>query len=258
MNKSILVLALAMSSGTVFAQTQKPAAKAPVKNPVKPVVKTTTTANPFKNNTDSASYAVGVRIMQNLKSQGFDNVNLAMLQKAMTDVSKQQKPLLDDAAIGQCLNKYQEQINSVKQAEQTKANAAISAVSRQQGKAFLDNNSKRAGVVTLPSGLQYEVLTAGTGTEHPTLLSKVKCHYTGTLINGTKFDSSVDRGEPITFPLSNVIQGWQQAVQLMTVGSKWRLYIPADLAYGDNPQPGGVITPGATLLFDVELLGIEN
>jgi len=105
--------------------------------------------------------------------------------------------------------------------------------------------------------LQYEVLKAGADKTKPTITSKVKCHYHGTLINGTVFDSSVDRGEPITFPLGNVIKGWQEALQLMTVGSKWKLYIPSDLAYGDN-APSAVIGPGATLIFEVELLGIEN
>jgi FKBP-type peptidyl-prolyl cis-trans isomerase FklB len=143
-------------------------------------------------------------------------------------------------------------------AERAKENAAKSSAGIREGQAFLAANAKRAGVVSLPSGLQYEVIKAGTGTQKPTLNSNVKCHYTGTLLNGTKFDSSVDRGEPITFKLSNVILGWQEALQLMTVGSKWKLYIPANLAYGDNPPPGGVITAGSTLVFDVELLGIEN
>ncbi|MEK7200406.1 MAG: FKBP-type peptidyl-prolyl cis-trans isomerase, partial [Bacteroidota bacterium] len=122
--------------------------------------------------------------------------------------------------------------------------------------AFLAGNGKREGVVTLPSGLQYEVIKTGTDNTKPTLASKVTCHYTGTLINGTKFDSSVDRGTPASFSLGNVIRGWQEALQLMTVGSKWKLYIPADMAYGENGPPS--IGPGATLLFDVELLAVEN
>jgi FKBP-type peptidyl-prolyl cis-trans isomerase FklB len=254
MNRSILILTLVVCSVPVLAQTKKTTAK-PV---VKPAAKPTPTAATFKSNKDSVSYAVGIRIMQSLKAQGFENINLTMLQKAMNDLAQKKTPLLDDAAIAQCMNTYMSEVNSVKMEEARKENAAKGAVHREEGKAFLASNTKRPGVVTLPSGLQYEVMTEGTGTERPKITSRVKCHYTGTLLNGVKFDSSVDRGEPITFPLANVIVGWQEAVQLMTVGSKWKLYIPADLAYGDNPQPGGQVPPGATLLFEVELLGIEN
>jgi FKBP-type peptidyl-prolyl cis-trans isomerase FklB len=251
MNRSILIIALGLSSVCSLAQVKKPVPK-PVAN------KGTTAPGLFKNNADSVSYAVGVRIAQSLKAQGFDNVNMSLFQKAMNDIALNKSPVLADAAIADCLGKFQQRINGVKEAEQRKENAAKSAVARQQGQAFLAENGKRAGVVSLPSGLQYEVLKAGADNTRPLLTNKVKCHYTGTLINGTKFESSVDRGEPITFPLGNVIKGWQEALQLMTVGSKWKLFIPADLAYGDNPNPGGLITPGATLVFEVELLGVEN
>jgi FKBP-type peptidyl-prolyl cis-trans isomerase FklB len=251
MNRSILIIALGLSSVCSLAQVKKPVPK-PVAN------KGTTAPGLFKNNADSVSYAVGVRIAQSLKAQGFDNVNMSLFQKAMNDIALNKSPVLADAAIADCLGKFQQRINGVKEAEQRKENAAKSAVARQQGQAFLAENGKRAGVVSLPSGLQYEVLKTGSDNTRPVLTNKVKCHYTGTLINGTKFESSVDRGEPITFPLGNVIKGWQEALQLMTVGSKWKLFIPADLAYGDNPNPGGLITPGATLVFEVELLGVEN
>ena len=151
-----------------------------------------------------------------------------------------------DESINQCIGIYQQ-----------KASAEKSLVIKKEGLAFLAANGKRKGVVTLPSGLQYEVIKAGTDNTKPTLNSKVKCHYHGTLINGTVFDSSVDRGEPITFNLNGVIRGWQEALQLMTVGSKWKLYIPSDLAYGDS-APSPTIGPGSTLIFEVELLGIEN
>jgi FKBP-type peptidyl-prolyl cis-trans isomerase FklB len=253
MNRSLLVAAFAVSAIAAVAQTKKPATAA------KPAVKTSNASSLFKNNTDSVSYAVGIRMVQSLKAQGFDNVNVSLLQKAIADVTQNKKPLLSDADIYKCMGEFQQKVTAVKEAEARKEVAAKSAVNRKAGAEFLANNAKRAGVITLPSGLQYEVLKAGTdNTTRPTLASTVKVHYTGTLLDGTKFDSSVDRGQPITFPLTNVIQGWQQAVQLMTVGSKWKLYIPADLGYGDYPQPGGAITPGATLVFEVELLGIEN
>ncbi len=253
MNRSLIVAACTLVTVAGIAQAKKPVTAA------KPAVKTATAANLFKNNTDSVSYAVGIRMVQSLKAQGFDNVNVSLLQKAISDVTQNRKPLLTDADIYKCMGEFQQKVAAVKDAEAKKEIAAKSGVNRKEGAEFLANNAKRAGVITLPSGLQYEILKAGTdNTTRPTLASTVKVHYTGTLLNGTKFDSSVDRGQPITFPLTNVIQGWQQAVQLMTVGSKWKLYIPADLAYGDYPQPGGAITPGATLVFEVELLGIEN
>ena len=123
------------------------------------------------------------------------------------------------------------------------------------GEAFLQSNSKKPGVVTLASGLQYEIITAGTGSK-PTEKSKVTCHYHGTLIDGTVFDSSVKRGQPATFPLNMVIKGWTEGLQLMNEGSKWRLFIPPHLGYGDR-QVSAQIGPNSTLIFEVELLGID-
>lgn len=255
MSRYILFAALSIVSVGAMAQANKTTT---AKTAPKPATKAPATTAVFKNNLDSVSYAVGLRIVENLKANGLEKVNMALLQKAMNDAAQKKPALLNEAAINQCMSKFSQEVNATKMEEMRKENAVASAANRKEGQAFLAENAKRAGVVTLPSGLQYEVLKAGTDNTHPTLASRVKCHYTGTLLNGTKFDSSVDRGEPITFPLSNVIAGWQQALPLMTVGSKWKLYIPADLAYGDNPQPGGAITPGATLIFEVELLGIEN
>ena len=124
----------------------------------------------------------------------------------------------------------------------------------EEGRTFLEENSKKENVVTLPSGLQYEILTEGSG-EKPKATDKVKCHYHGTLLNGTVFDSSVQRGEPAVFGVNQVIKGWVEALQLMAEGSKWRLFIPSELAYGEQGA-GGSIEPNSTLIFDVELLGI--
>ena len=121
-----------------------------------------------------------------------------------------------------------------------------------EGIAFLEKNKSKEGVITTDSGLQYKILTPGTGTEHPTASTKVKVHYHGTFINGSVFDSSVDRGEPIEFGLNQVIRGWTEGVQLMVVGEKTRFFVPSDLAYG--PRGGGPIPPHSTLIFDVELL----
>jgi len=251
MNKSILIIAFGLTTISSIAQVKKPAAA------TKPVAKTTVVAPQlFKNNNDSVSYAVGVRIAQSLKAQGFENINMALFQKAITDVTQSKTPALADAAISECIGLYQQKINAVKEVAQQKENAAKALIARQEGQAFLAINGKRAGVITLPSGLQYEIIKAGTDNTRPTLANKIKCHYTGTFINGTKFESSVDKGVPVIYPLANFIQGWREAFQLMTVGSKWKLYIPADLAYGDNGPPA--IGPGVTLIFEVELLGIEN
>jgi FKBP-type peptidyl-prolyl cis-trans isomerase FklB len=247
MNKTILVITASMFALGSFAQVKKSVNAAKLATNAAPKSTSVTPVKPFKNNTDSISYAVGLRIGQSLKAQGFDNLNMAMFEKALSDVKLNKAALLDDAAITACISAYQ-----------MKANEAKSAASKAKGVFFLANNAKRPGVVTLPSGLQYEVMKAGTNTTKPTLASTVTCHYTGTLVDGTKFESSLDRGTPAKFPLGNVIRGWQEAIQLMTVGSKWKLFIPSDMAYGDNPRPGGAIQPGDTLIFEVELLEIEN
>lgn len=134
-------------------------------------------------------------------------------------------------------------------------NQKISVENIEKGKAFLALNAKEEGVKTTESGLQYKVLQEGTGSKHPTATDKVKVHYHGTLIDGTVFDSSVNRGEPISFGLNQVIKGWTEGVQLMVVGEKTRFYIPSELAYGNRDM--GVIAPGSVLIFDVELLGIN-
>lgn len=249
MKKMLVAVCLFAGINIVSGQVKKPATPAakpgvPVKSaaPVKPAPMVSN----LKTMSDSVSYALGVKIAQSLKAQGFDDLNFAMVQKAFTDIKNGAQPILTDEAINKCLGDYQMQKNAEK---------AMST--KKEGLAFLAANGKRPGVVTLPSGLQYEVIKAGTDATKPTLDSKVRCHYHGTLINGKVFDSSVDRGEPITFPLNGVIRGWQEALQLMTVGSKWKLFIPSDLAYGDAGT-GGPIGPGATLIFEVELLGVEK
>jgi FKBP-type peptidyl-prolyl cis-trans isomerase FklB len=254
MNRQILIIVFGLVTVSSFGQAKKPAATT-----AKPGVKAApaATANPFKNEIDSVSYSIGLLVAQNLKAQGFDKLNVNLFQKALADATQNKKPLLSDDAVKACVMGFQQKVNTVKQAEMQKENAAKGATARKEGAAFLAENAKRAGVISTPSGWQYEVMKAGTDNTKPKLTDKVKVHYHGTLINGTIFDSSVDRGTPIVYPVNGFIIGWQQALQEMTVGSKWKLYVPADLAYGDNP-PGATIPPGSTLVFEMELLGIEN
>ncbi len=255
MKKSALILISFSLVGFGFAQTTKPAVvKTPaVKTiPAKPVStykesaskKVTAGTVVLKTAKDSASYALGFRIAQSMKGQGLQDINMALFDKGFS-AGVIAKSIIPDSLLDVCIKKYQDNMS----AEKTTQNRAI-------GAAFLATNGKRPGVVSMSNGMQYEVMVAGTGSVKPTLSNKVKCHYHGTLIDGSIFDSSVQRGEPITFPLNGVIKGWQDAVQLMTVGSKWKLFIPSDLAYGDR-SAGPFIGPGMTLIFEVELLGIE-
>ena len=253
MKKTLLILISFSLVGFGFAQTTKPAGipKSVVSVLEKPA--TTNKAIPtkpaavsvvLKSVKDSASYALGFRVAQSMKGQGLQDINMALFEKGFS-AGVIAKSIIPDSLLDVCIKKYQDNMSL----EKITFNKAV-------GKAFLEENAKKPGVVKMTNGMQYEVMVAGTGSVKPTLSNKVKCHYHGTLIDGSIFDSSVQRGEPITFPLNGVIKGWQDGVQLMTVGSKWKLFIPSELAYGDR-SAGPFIGPGMTLIFEVELLGIE-
>ncbi len=201
-------------------------------------------AQDLKTQKDSVSYALGVLIGQNLSKQGLSDIDPNLFLRAMQDAQAGKPTLLDPVASNKCVTEF---TNREKEGQKKKLMA--------EGTAFLEKNAQRPGVIVLPSGLQYEVIQDGTG-DIPKSTDKVKVHYTGTLLNGTVFDSSVERGEPIVFPVTGVISGWIEALQLMKVGSKWKLFIPQNLAYGERGA-GGQIGPYATLVFEVELLGIE-
>ncbi len=196
------------------------------------------------------SYALGLNLGQSLQRDGLI-VDPAALARGVHDAMSGGKPALTDDEIRVALAQLQVQA----QAHRVEAATQAAAANRAEGAAFLKTNAARPGVVTLPGGLQYEVLTKGSGPV-PKLTDTVVCNYRGTLINGGEFDSSYKRGEPSSFPVSGVIKGWTQALQLMPVGSKWRLFVPAELAYGDKGA-GADIGPGATLIFEVELLSIQ-
>ena len=192
---------------------------------------------------NKVSYALGLSIGQNFRASGFDEISLEDFLAGVRDVLQEAEPQMtyDEAKV--VINDYFQEVRR-KAVERNKA----------AGEEFLKINGHKAGVVTLPSGLQYEVIKMGDG-EKPQLTDTVECHYHGTLINGQVFDSSMDRGQTAKFPLQGVIKGWTEILQLMPVGSKWKVTIPSDLAYGDRGA-GEMIQPGSTLVFIIELIGI--
>ena len=192
---------------------------------------------------DKVSYALGLSIGNNFQNSGINNLQIEDFVKGLKDVLSEAQPEISYDEAKQVINDYFMNL----QKERLELN-------KKAGEEFLNINKGKAGVVTLPSGLQYQILQKGEGAP-PTAADKVKCHYHGTLINGTVFDSSVQRGEPAVFGVSQVIPGWVEALQLMPVGSKWRLFIPANLAYGEHGA-GDAIEPNSALVFDVELLDI--
>ncbi|SFL17043.1 FKBP-type peptidyl-prolyl cis-trans isomerase [Proteiniphilum acetatigenes] len=193
---------------------------------------------------DKLSYALGMSMASNLMNSGLKLIDVESFVKAFTEIMNNTTPSMSPQEANQVIQSYFSKI----QDEMLENNL-------KEGEAFLEENSKKEGVVTLSSGLQYEVLKEGDGAK-PKATDKVKCHYHGTLLNGQVFDSSVQRGQPAVFGVNQVIKGWVEALQLMSVGSKWRLYIPSDLAYGTQGA-GNSIEPNSALIFDVELLGIE-
>ena len=192
---------------------------------------------------DKFSYAIGLGIGQNLSSMGIQGLAVDDFAQAIRDVLEGNQTAISLNEAREIVNKYFEELE-----------AKMSAVAIEQGKAFLEENKKRPGIVTLPSGLQYEVINEGTG-KKPKATEQVRCHYEGTLVDGTLFDSSIQRGEPAVFGVNQVIPGWVEALQLMSEGAKWKLYIPSDLGYGARGA-GEMIPPHSTLVFEVELLEV--
>ena len=193
---------------------------------------------------EKVSYSLGVSIATNVKSQGLEQVDYESLTNAFRDVFENNQLQISENESNMILQEYFGKLANKKKQANIEA-----------GKNFLNENAQRDGVTTTESGLQYEVLKEGTG-NLPKETDKVTVHYHGTLIDGTVFDSSVDRGEPATFPVNGVIPGWVEALQLMKVGAKYKLFIPSDLAYGERGA-GGAIGPNATLVFEVELISIN-
>jgi FKBP-type peptidyl-prolyl cis-trans isomerase len=204
----------------------------------------------LKTQKDKISYCIGATVGKNMKQQGVD-IDVETLLKGMRDGVTGQKLLMTDEEIQTTMVAFDAEFR----AKKTKAANSAAADNKKVGDAYLAENKTKKGVVTLPSGLQYSVIKMGTG-KKPTDTDSVECHYKGTLIDGTEFDSSYKRGQPTTFPVSGVIPGWTEALKLMPVGSKWQLFVPSQLAYGERGM-GGAIGPNSTLIFEVELLGIK-
>jgi FKBP-type peptidyl-prolyl cis-trans isomerase FklB len=218
----------------------------------------------LKTQKDKASYAVGLNVGRNLGAQLHQQaveLDQAILLRGMKDALAGGKTLLTDDEVKAALGQLQAEVRTRQQekmkVEQEKMEVAAKE-NKKEGAEFLEANKTKEGVVTLPSGLQYKILTEGTGPK-PAATDSVSCNYRGTLLNGTEFDSSYKRGQPLSIQVNGVIKGWTEALQLMPVGSKWQLFIPSDLAYGDRgADPRSGIGPGATLIFEVELLSIQD
>jgi FKBP-type peptidyl-prolyl cis-trans isomerase FklB len=198
-----------------------------------------------------ASYALGMNIAQGLIRKGVKgSIDPAITARGLKDALAGSKLLLTDDQVKAALTQLQTEVQANQEAKAKEA----SGPAHKAGEAFLAENKSKEGIVTLPSGMQYKILTAGTGPK-PTASDTVTCNYLGTLLSGKEFDSSYKRGQPASFPVSGVIKGWTEALQLMPVGSKWQLFIPPDMAYGDRGA-GADIGPGETLIFEVELISI--
>jgi FKBP-type peptidyl-prolyl cis-trans isomerase FklB len=232
--KWILAAAIVLLPSFVAAAQDAPELKAPE----------------LKTDKEKFSYALGMKIAESFHKQGLE-LDPAVFEKAFAESFNGGKTALTDQEMDALLNAASQEMRKKQMAQQAEKGAAA----QKEGEAFLAANKTKEGVVTLPSGLQYKILKAGTG-EKPTADDTVVCNYKGTLINGTEFDASEKHGGPVTFPVKGVIAGWTEALQLMPVGSKWQLFVPSNLAYG--PQGPAEIGPNATLIFEVELVSIQK
>ncbi|HEX6333473.1 MAG TPA: FKBP-type peptidyl-prolyl cis-trans isomerase [Flavisolibacter sp.] len=237
--KRILLVALVLISVASYAQKQ------PAKKPAtqKPVPAKSTTSPVLKNQLDSVSYVIGLSVANFYTQQGIKELNANVVAKAINDVLGGKKTLIAEDQANNIMMDY------MRKAQEAKAKPNI-----ENGRKFLAQNKTKPGVITTASGLQYEVITQGTGVR-ATAADTVVAHYAGTLLDGTEFDNSYKRGAPITIPVGSVIRGWTEALQLMPVGSKYKLYIPFELGYGTHEA--GSIPPGSVLIFEVELLEVK-
>ena len=241
---ALAAMALVLAGANANAQTRKPAGTPAKKSASTKMSKPSTEAG-------QAGYTIGVDLGKNLKTQGI-NIDVEQLAAGLKAAYAGGTLSMTEDEMKASMADLQKTVASKSETK----NKTVSDKNTKEGAAFMEANAKKEGVKTLPNGMQYLILKEGTGPK-PSDTSRVTTHYHGTLIDGTVFDSSVDRGHPATFPVNGVIKGWQLALPMMPTGSKWRLFIPSDLAYGSRGA-GEKIGPNATLIFDVELLKIEN
>jgi len=257
---TVIVLGL-LFCGTGMTQQTPPSHPQPVpsaqgrKAPVAKSQSTPAAKSPsvvvLKTQQDKTSYAIGLNIGENLRRDSV-SIDPNVLLRGIKDALAGGKPLLTEDELKAAMMALQTDLRNRQEAKMKHA----AETNKKEGQTFLASNKTKAGVVTLPSGLQYKVITEGSGPK-PTAADSVVCNYRGTLLDKTEFDSSYKRGQPATFPVGQVIRGWTEALQLMPVGSKWQLFIPADLAYGERGA-GADIGPNATLIFEVELISIAG
>jgi FKBP-type peptidyl-prolyl cis-trans isomerase FklB len=216
------------------------------------------TTSAFTDEKDKLSYSIGVDIGRTLKKLQLD-LNHTILTQGVSDILTDKPPAMSDQELQQTLQAFQQKMMAKQQADMSKKQQEMKGTAdknKADGKKFLDDNAKKTGVKTTASGLQYKVITEGKG-DKPAATDVVETKYRGTTIDGKEFDSSEKNGGPVSFPVNGVIKGWTEALLLMPVGSKWQIYVPADLGYGDEGA-GEDIAPGSTLIFDVELLSIKK
>jgi FKBP-type peptidyl-prolyl cis-trans isomerase FklB len=257
---TLIILAAACIVSGSLAQEAPPAkapATAPPKSqrgtPPKSPQAAAKAKTPFtlKTQKDKTSYAMGMNVGTGLRKQSID-IDPAIVARGLKDAFSNGKTLLTDEEARAVLTQLQSDLRK----KQQELAQQMGEANKKEGLAFLEANKAKEGVVALPSGLQYKVLQEGSGPK-PTATDSVVCNYRGTLLDNTEFDSSYKRGQPATFPVTGVIKGWTEALQLMPVGSKWQLFVPSELAYGERGA-GGQIGPNATLIFEVELLSIQD
>src|SRR5271169_6255776 len=227
-----------------------PPAKAPAAAPA-PAAQAPVPAPTFKTQKEKASYAIGMEMGKGVKSQGID-VDPSIVLQGLKDALSDAKPQMSEEELRQVITALQQEVRQ----KQMQMQEAAAAENKTKGDAFLTENSKKDGVVVLPDGLQYKILTTGQG-KKPAETDTVLCNYKGTFLDGTEFDSSARAGKPVPFEVRNVIAGFKEVLQLMPVGSKWQVFVPSSLAYGERGA-GGVIGPNAALIFEIELVSIQE
>lgn len=251
MGMSILALVLFACGARAQQTPAKAPAAPPAKAPAAAPAQTPAPAPAFKTQKEKVSYAIGMEMGKGVKSQGID-VDPSILAQGLRDAMSGAKPQMTEDELKQVITGLQQEMRQ----KQMQMQEAAAAENKTKGDAFLAENSKKDGVVALPDGLQYKILTAGTG-KKPAETDTVMCNYKGTFLDGTEFDSSTQAGKPVPFEVKNVIPGFKEVLQLMPVGSKWQVFIPSGLAYGERGA-GNVIGPNATLIFEIELVSIQE